>query len=416
MVQSKRADVAIVGAGIIGLSAAFRLQQAGRQVTLIDKSGIAQGASFGNAAALAFSDVLPLSAKGMMAKVPGWMLDPLGPLSIPPAYFPQILPWLVRFWRAGWRDRREAGIAAQVALMQLASTEMADLTLAAGTDHMVRSNGSLELYESEAEFNASLPGWAIRERYGIGFEHVRGQELSTLQPGLASRFAIGTYVPQWQTVAEPYEFACALADAVMGQGATLVSQSVTALAPNNDGVTVSLEDGGVVQAAQAVIACGAWSKTLTAGLGDSVPLDTERGYNTTLPSGAFDLKRQLIFGGHGFVVTPLDQGIRVGGAVEFGGLKLKPNYARSDAMLKKAADFMPGLKTTGGKRWMGYRPSMPDSLPVIGRSKASPNIVYAFGHGHLGLTQSAATGRLVTDLVQHQTTPIDVAPFRADRF
>ncbi|WDR06471.1 FAD-binding oxidoreductase [Devosia rhodophyticola] len=416
MVQSERADVVIVGAGIIGLSTAFRLQQAGRKVTLIDKAGIAQGASFGNAAAFAFSDVLPLSAKGMLAKVPGWLLDPLGPLSIRPTYFPTILPWLVRFWRAGWRDKCEASIAAQVALMELASSEMASLTQAAGTAHMVRSNGSLELYESEAEFNASLSGWSVRERHGIDFEHVRGNQLSQLQPGLAPRFIAGTIVPRWQTVAEPYEFACALGEAVIGQGASLLTQTVAAVHPTEGGVTITMDDGNTLNAEQAVIACGAWSKALTTGLGENLPLDTERGYNTTLPAGAFDLQRQLIFGGHGFVVTPLDQGIRIGGAVELGGLELKPNYARADAMLNKAAEFMPGLNTAGGKQWMGFRPSMPDSLPVIARSKASPNIVYAFGHGHLGLTQSAATGRLVTDLLQHQPTPIDIAPFRADRF
>jgi D-amino-acid dehydrogenase len=165
-----------------------------------------------------------------------------------------------------------------------------------------------------------------------------------------------------------------------------------------------------------VIAGGAWSKALAAPLGDRVPLETERGYNTTLPPGAFDLKRQLILGGHGFVITPLATGLRIGGAVELGGLELKPNYARADAMLKKAAIFLPGLKTEGGQQWMGFRPSLPDSLPVIGASLASPDIVYAFGHGHLGLTQSAATGRLVTDLLQKSTPAIDLTPFRPTRF
>lgn len=416
MVEAGRADIVIVGAGIIGLSASFRLQQAGRRVTLIDKGGIARGTSFGNAAAFAFSDILPMSAKGMLAKVPGWLMDPLGPLTIPPRYFPAIAPWLVRFWRAGWRDRSTAGIAAQAALMTLARSEMDSLTRAAGTDHMVRSDGSLELYESEAEFSASLPGWAVRNRFGIGYSHVRGANLADLQPGLAPRFVAGTFVPQWQTVDEPYEFAKALGDAVLAQGGSLLTETVVSVQPGTDGVVVRLANGYTFAARQAVIACGAWSKPLAAALGDKIPLDTERGYNTTLPAGAFDLKRQLIFGGHGFVVTPLAQGIRVGGAVELGGLELEPNFGRADAMLQKTAAFLPGFKTEGGKQWMGFRPSLPDSLPVIGPSKASPDIVYAFGHGHLGLTQSAATGRLVTDLIEHRPPAIDLAPFRADRF
>ena len=416
MGKAAAADIVIAGAGIIGLSAAFRLQQAGRQVTLIDRSGMAQGASFGNAAAFAFTDVLPMAAKGMIGKVPGWLADPLGPLSIPPAYLPHILPWLVRFWRAGWRDRREASIAAQIALMDLARSEMADLTRAAGTDHMVRSDGSLELYESEAEFAASLPGWAVRQANEIGFEHVRGARLEELQPGLSPRFVAGTFVPQWQTVSEPYEFACALGDAVLAQGGTLLTETVEAVQPGADGITVRLGNGTEITARQVVIACGAWSKPLAAALGDSVPLDTERGYNTTLPAGAFALQRQLIFGGHGFVVTPLANGIRVGGAVELGGLNLPPNYARADAMLKKAASFMPGLKTESGRQWMGFRPSLPDSLPVIGRASASADVIYAFGHGHLGLTQLAATGRLVADFIANKPPAIDITPFAATRF
>ena len=172
----------------------------------------------------------------------------------------------------------------------------------------------------------------------------------------------------------------------------------------------------MLPAGHAVVACGAWSKQLAAGLGDAVPLETERGYNTTLPPGAFDVRRQLTFGGHGFVVTRLSSGIRVGGAVELGGLKLAPNFRRSEAMLKKAKSFLPGLDTAGGKQWMGFRPSMPDSLPVIGRSTGSDRVLYAFGHGHLGLTQSAATGRLVADLRAGRTPPLDLAPFRPDRF
>jgi D-amino-acid dehydrogenase len=182
------------------------------------------------------------------------------------------------------------------------------------------------------------------------------------------------------------------------------------------GVELSFADGSQRRARQAVVAAGAWSKSLTEPLGDRIPLETERGYNTTLPAGSFDLRRQLTFGGHGFVISKLATGIRVGGAVELGGLELPPNYARADAMLQKAARFLAGLRTEGGTQWMGFRPSLPDSLPVIGASSANPDIVYAFGHGHLGLTQSAATGRLVQQLLDRQPPAIDLSPFRPQRF
>ena len=165
-----------------------------------------------------------------------------------------------------------------------------------------------------------------------------------------------------------------------------------------------------------VIAAGAWSHRLARTLGERIPLETERGYNTTLPLGAFDLKRQLTFGGHGFVVTPLSSGVRVGGAVEFAGLDAPPNFARANALLAVAKRFLPGLDTDGGTQWMGFRPSLPDSLPAIGPSAADARIVYAFGHGHLGLTQSAATARLVADIVAGRPPPLDLHPFSPQRF
>jgi D-amino-acid dehydrogenase len=409
-------DVAIIGAGIVALAAAQKLQAAGRRVTLIERRGVALGASFGNAGALAFSDILPLAVSGKIRQVPRWLLDPLGPLSIPPAYALRIAPWLLRFWRAGWPDRIRQSIAAQGAMMRLAAREMDALIDEAGLASMVRSDGSLELYESEAEFAASAPGWAVRTAHGIAFEHVQGERLAELQPGLSPGFVRGTFVPQWRTVSDPFDYATAVARSIADRGAHIIQGEVSAVAPSGDGAVLRLTDGRSLSAAAVVIAAGAWSRRLVEPLGDRIPLETERGYNTTLPPGAFDVRRQLIFGGHGFVITPLSTGLRVGGAVELGGLDLPPNFARAAAMLAKAERFLPGLNPEGGRQWMGFRPSLPDSLPVIGPSRASPRIVYAFGHGHLGLTQSAGTGRLVRELICGETPSIDLTPFRASRF
>jgi D-amino-acid dehydrogenase len=165
-----------------------------------------------------------------------------------------------------------------------------------------------------------------------------------------------------------------------------------------------------------VLCAGAFSHRIAATLGESIPLETERGYNTTLPTDALDLRCQVTFGGHGFVVSRLSTGIRVGGAVELGGLSLPPNFKRSEAMLRKAKVFLPDLKTEGGRQWMGFRPSLPDSLPAIGRAKASPHVVYAFGHGHLGLTQSTGTGRIVADLLTYASPPLNLTSFSPQRF
>ena len=410
------ADVAIVGAGIIGITAAFALQERGQSVVLIERGEVAHGASFGNAGAFAFSDVMPLASPGILRKAPRWLLDPLGPLSVPPAYLPTIAPWLFRFWRASRPAAFATSFAAQVAMMELASTETRRLIAAAGLDAMLRSDGALELYESRAEFEASLPAWQAREAAGIACRHLDAAGIAQLQPGLSPRFTHGTFVPGWQSIADPYDYAKALADRVVEWGGRIVRAEVRGLTPAADRVCLKLADGADLLARHAIVAGGAWSKPLAAALGDALPLETERGYNTTLPPGAFDLKRQLTFPGHGFVVSRLTSGIRVGGAVELGGLHRPPDYRRSATMLEKAKRFLPALDITGGRQWMGFRPSMPDSLPVIGPASATDRVFYAFGHGHLGLTQSAATARILADLVTGTPAPINLAAFSPRRF
>ena len=406
----------VVGAGVVGLSAALALQARGYLVSVLDREGPAAGASAGNAGAFAFSDILPLASPGILRKAPGWLLDPLGPLSLPPAYALRIAPWLLRFWRACSPARVAAATAAQAALMDLSRAELEPFLAATGTLAMLRKEGNLQVYESEAELTAALPGWRAREEHGIAFRHMTAAEMAELQPGLAPRFTHGTFTPEWYAIADPKLFTLALADRFRAAGGVIERAEVVALRPLVDGVEVHQRDAVTRRAAQVVLAAGAFSHRIARTIGEAVPLETERGYNTTLPADAFDLRTQVTFGGHGFVVSRLTSGIRVGGAVELGGLDLPPNFRRSEAMLRKAQDFLPGLKPEGGVQWMGFRPSLPDSLPAIGRSRATPRVIHAFGHGHLGLTQSAGTARLVADLVAGATPAIDLAPFSPQRF
>jgi D-amino-acid dehydrogenase len=416
LAETATIDVAIIGAGIIGLSTAFKLQEAGRTAVLIDRRGIAEETSRGNAGAFAFSDVIPMATSGVLGKLPRWLSDPLGPLTIRPEYLPQITPWLMRFWRAGWPDRVAASLKAQSAMMRIARAEAEALIATAGLEPLIRRDGVLELYESEAELRNTARDDAAKAAEGIEFRHVRGAELAELQPGLSPKITAATFIPKWQTVQDPYDYAVAIGRAAMDRGASFRQAEIVQIRPQDDGVILELGDGSALRARQVVVAAGAWSHRLTRPIGDDIPLETERGYNTTLPGYSFDLRRQLVFGGHGFVVTPLASGIRIGGAVELGGLSLPPNFKRADAMLQKAARYMPGLVTTGGTQWMGFRPSLPDSLPAIGFSRRSRNIVYAFGHGHLGLTQSAGTGKLVANLLTGAAQPIDITPFSPQRF
>ena len=415
--QELSADWVVVGAGIVGLSTALRLRQAGHDVLLIDRTGVAAEASRGNAGALAYSDILPLASPGIIRQAPRWLLDPLGPLAIPPAYLPRIAPWLWRFWRASAPQQVLASTRAQVALMALAAQAMPRLLQAVGAQQQLHTDGNLQLYESQAEWQAALPGWQLRAGHGIAFEHLHGAAaIAALQPGLSPTLVAATFVPGWQRIDDPQRLCLQVAAALVAAGGRLRRAHAQALLPNVQGVALRLDGGQHLQAGHVVVAAGAWSHSLALSLGQRIPLETERGYNTTLPAGAFALRRQLTFGGHGFVVTPIAGGVRVGGAVELGGLQAPPNYRRAKVLLNKAQRFLPGLKTEGGTQWMGFRPSLPDSLPVIGPAPGEPRVLYAFGHGHLGLTQSAATAELVADMAAGRAPGVDLLPFSPTRF
>lgn len=409
------AEVIVVGAGVVGLSAALAAQARGLKVMVVDREGPAAGASAGNAGAFAFTDILPLASPRILRQAPKWLMDPLGPLTVPPAYALKIAPWMFRFWRACSPAAVAKSTTAQTALMDLSKAELEPFLAATGTDGMLERRGNLQVYEGEAELRASLPGWQARTDHGIEFHHMNAAEMAALQPGLSPRFTHGTFTPGWYSIADPKLYTLALADRFRAQGGEIRLGEVSALVPTDGGVEVQTRSG-VLRAGQVVLAAGAFSHRIARSLGERIPLETERGYNTTLPPDAFDLRMQVTFGGHGFVVSRLSTGIRVGGAVELGGLSLPPNYKRADAMLKKARAFLPGLRATGGVQWMGFRPSLPDSLPAIGRARATPRVIYAFGHGHLGLTQSAGTARLVADLLTDRPSAISLTPFSPQRF
>ena len=408
--------VIVIGAGVVGLSVALAAQARGLRVVVVDAVGPAAGASAGNAGAFAFSDILPLASPGILRQAPRWLLDPLGPLSIPPAYALRIAPWLYRFWQACAPARVAAATAAQTALMDLSRAALEPFLAASGTSAMLRKQGNLQVYESQAEFAASLPGWATRAAHGIAFQHMDAAEMADVQPGLSPRFTRGTFTPGWFSIADPKEYTQALAQRFQANGGSLHVARITALQPTDTSVDLITADGTRLHAAQVVVAAGAHSHLLARTMGEAIPLEAERGYNTTLPPDAFDLRTQVTFGGHGFVITRLSGGIRIGGAVELGGLHLPPNHKRSSAMLRKAQEFLPGLAPQNGTQWMGFRPSLPDSLPAIGPARATARVIYAFGHGHLGLTQSAGTARLVADLLTAQAPTIDLSPFLPQRF
>jgi D-amino-acid dehydrogenase len=408
--------IAIVGAGLVGVNTAHALLDAQHQVTIIDATGPAAGASQGNAGMIAHVDILPLASPKVWRNLPKWAFDPLGPLSIRPSYLPKLVPWLARFVAASGSVSVERSTRALIALNGAALPAWERRADALGLRKHLRPHGFLSVWATDSDFAAAQP--LLRRQNDLGITNTALDAAATrkLEPALRGNLAGGALYDTGVHVSDPRRLTLDLAEAAMQRQARFLHADVARLAPGADGVALHMRDGAALNADRVVLAAGAWSRPLAASLGDAIPLDTERGYNITFPKGRFGLSRPVVFEGQGYVASTLDIGDRVGGAVEFGGLHAPPNWARVDAMLSRLKRFLPDLDSSGGDRWMGFRPSMPDSLPVIGPSPRAPKVIYAFGHGHYGLTQSAITAQIVAALIAGAASPIDTTPFDPARF
>lgn len=409
-------NVTIVGAGIVGLATASVLVSRGASVTIIDREGPAAGASQGNAGGIAWTDVSPLASPGIWKDALKWLMDPLGPLTVRPAYALKILPWMIRFLAASGKDQVARSTVALAALNGSALPAWERVWKLTGTHNQVRRNGCLEIFDNRAKFEAYRATWAQQRDHGIEVRELTGDQIRDMEPDLTANIVGGGFLPGWAQMDDPKKLCLSLADWLAAQGVTFEVASVSGVSATANGAELRLVDGTVRGVDKLVIACGAWSKKLTAQLGDAVPLDTERGYNITVPQPGVSVTNFIMLPGHGFVLSPLETGLRIGGAVEFGGLDLPPNWGRVDAMIAKAKTIYPKLDASTGKRWMGFRPSMPDSLPVIGPSSASPHILYGFGHAHHGLTEAATTAEMLTAMIFNETPAVDPSPFSATRF
>ena len=408
--------VVIVGAGLVGLATAHALAAEGHAVTVVDREGPAAGASRGNAGWIAHTDIDLIASPKMLRQVPGFLLDPLGPLAIRPSYLPRLLPWLIRLVAASRPSRLRQSVDALVSLQMQALPAWDALSVELGLSRHIHRRGGLFAFSGRDALRRNRDHLDRQRALGIGVDEIGADEVRQMEPGLSDAIVGAAFYPDAAHVSDPRVLTQALFDAAIARGIAFVQGHVAAVDAGPP-VTARIEGADPLAADAVVIAAGAWSKPLAAGLGDAVPLDTERGYNVSFPGVTGLISRPVAFPGLGFVATPLDTGLRVGGAVELGGLDLPPNHERSRALHSRARTFLrdlPAYET--GTQWMGFRPSIPDSLPVIGRSSASTNVILAFGHGHYGLTQSAATGRLVADMLAGRAPAIDLAPFSPQRF
>jgi len=406
--------VAVIGGGIVGSAAAVWLLAEGFDVTVFERDPDARPASTGNAGILNLPEISPLARPSILASVPGWLLDPLGPLTLRARDLPALTPWLARFVYSARPSQVARATAALGFIMKTALIDHQELARRAGLPIYMRRNGSIYLYDTDAIFRSALSEWKERARYGVDYREVTVAEARAMVPALKGGFERALLTPDQWSVTSPLEILQGLRSVVSARG-RLLTATIDAVRSDGDKVTVAAADGTASSFDRVVIAGGVWSRDLVRKLGLRVLLEAERGYNTTFADPGFSLDMSVFFSAHGFVASPLNDGLRIGGAVELAAVDAPPNFERARAMRAKARRYFPDLPETGGKEWMGARPATPDSMAVIGPHPQDPRIVFAFGHGHLGLTLSAATARHVTALVGGRREP-GLVPFGIERF
>jgi D-amino-acid dehydrogenase len=345
------------------------------------------------------------------------MVDPLGPLAIRPTHALSLVPWFVRFARSSTPREVDRISEALAALNSRVYDDLLPILEDTGLTCELNRKGALSVYETEEGYRRDAAEWACKRSRGIVVEELTGEDARRMEPALGAIVHRAMFLPQWSHLNDPRRLMQGLREWLLARGVVIRRGEVRNIASGLAWpLSVELEGGPPLTTERAVVAAGAWSGILARRLGDRVLLESERGYNTTLPNPGIDLGRELIFAERKFVATPLTCGLRIGGAAEFGGLNAPANFKRSRALVGLAQRYLPQLRTAGGTSWAGHRPTTPDSLPVISASEYQPHVFYAFGHGHLGLTQAATTGRLICDLIFRKPPSIDMTPYGVDRF
>lgn len=410
----------VIGAGIVGSACAWELTTQGHAVTLVDPELPGQSTSFGNAGCISPNAVIPFSYPGVIRQVPGWLFDRAGPLFIRWAHLHSLLPWLWKFWRAGSMEKVEAIAAAQDALMDTVRADYDRILNETGTEWLREKRGLIMLYDDEAGYRKDAWQFELRERLGQEWRRLEPGELQEMEPAFAADphadRRVALYDPIWEHFLDPGEVTRSIAEAAFADGARWVHDRVTALKPSESGTVLATESGASLEADEVVIAAGVWSGALTAPLGTRIPLVAKRGYHTMVHEPSAELSHPVMSVSRMFMLTPMRLGLRLAGTAEFAAIDTPPNYRRAKILLEHARHYLPGLEGESYSEWMGQRPMMPDSKPVIGPLRGHRNIWCAFGHGHYGLTQGPTTARIIADLIGGREPHVDLAPFRAERF
>ncbi len=408
-------NVVVIGAGIVGVSAAIWLARAGASVTLLDRNGPGMGTSYGNAGVLAACSVVPVTTPGLVAKGPKLLLDPNFPLFLRWGYLPKLAPWLVKYLgHANDSDTRRiaAGLSPIVSDTVEQHHALADGTAAA--DWVVDSD-YVFAYADRAAFEADRYVWALRKEAGFEPELIEADAVRDYDPAFGPSIGLLARMSDHGFVRDPGGYVQSLARIFEGEGGRVKRAEVRDIRLTDGRVTGVETESGLEECDTAVLTTGVWSKPLARKLGVSVPLETERGYHVVFKNPSIRLRAPSMIATGKFVATPMEEGLRCAGVVEFGGLEAGPSKAPLALLKRQVAETFPTLEYDGVEDWLGHRPAPSDSLPLIGEI-GQTGVIAGFGHHHIGLTGGPKTGRLIADLIMEKGTNLDLAPYNPDRF
>ena len=416
--HAQRDDILIVGAGVIGLSCALELLKAGRGVTLLDAGRAGGGSSHGNCGTITPSHAVPLAAPGMIGKALRWMLQPDAPLYVRPRFDPELARWLLRFAaRCNARDYRAAS-RAKAALLT-ASRELLERTIREeGLDCEFSTDGSIYVYRDARALEATAGMIASLHEHGVRADLLDAATLAREEPALRDGMAGGVLFPD-DAALRPDRLVAEVARRVRERGGTIVEHcAVEAFVRDRDGRIGKVIAGSVDrQADHYVLATGAWSPRVAADLGLRLPVQPGKGYSITYSRPARVPRRPLVLRERSVCVTAWDSGFRLGSTMEFSGYDDSLNRVRLAALPRGAAEYLrEPIGPEKREEWFGWRPMTWDDLPILGRVPGVPNLALATGHGMLGVSMAAITGRLIADIVTGREPGLDVRPYSVERF
>ena len=412
----KAKTVAVIGAGIVGVSTAIWLQRDGHKVILIDRDGPAAGASQGNGGVLASCSVVPVTVPGLLGKAPRMLLSPDQPLFLKWGYLPRLLPWLVKYLRTANAATVERCAAAMAPIIGDSLADHQALAAGTGADRYIVPTDYLYLYKDRAHFDGDAFGWRVRAENGFEWEVLQDQDWRDYDPNFGPDISLAVKLGNHGRISDPRAYVKALARYAETQGAKIIKAQVDDAVHEGGRITGLRAGGDTIACDVAVLATGAWSGPLAGKFGITVPLESERGYHLELWEPSVMPRAPVMVASGKFVATPMEGRLRLAGIVEFGGLTAPPSRAPFALLEKNIRQAMPGLSWKKTVEWMGHRPSMADSLPVIGAVPGLQGALAAFGHDHVGLTGGPKTGRIVAQLVSGKHPNLDLTPYSPARF